>query len=80
MDQRPSYACGIELQFSRDTPLPGGNANEDRFSYRPNWGLPGTRPPEQAGAVVFGFSKSPVLSGDNVKAVIVVPYPETVPQ
>ena len=60
--------------------LTGGNAAEDRFTYRPNWGLAGMTPPEQTAAMVFGFSAAPVVPGQVVRAVIVVLYPQTVQQ
>ena len=49
------------------------------FTYRPNWGLPSMEPPDQTGAPVFGFSATPVVpGGPPVRAVIVVPYPQTI--
>lgn len=84
MDQRSTLAFGLTLKFfraeegGRTTPTTGGNAVENRFAFRPNWGLPAMTPPEQTGAMVFGFSKAHILPGESVRAVIVVPYPEMV--
>jgi hypothetical protein len=86
MDESDTLAFGVIVEFrssengGRLTPLLGGHAVDDRFTFRPNWGLPAMIPPEQTGAVVFGFDRSPINPGDTARAVIVVPYPEMVSQ
>lgn len=80
-----TFAFGVALHFAatedggRRTPLSGGSDPKDRFTYRPNWGLPGMTPPEQTGAPVLAFSHVDVAPGDSVRVVIVPPFPEMVP-
>jgi hypothetical protein len=80
-----SLAFGIELRLStrkdggRSVPLLGGMAPETQFRYRPNWGLPGMRPPDQTGAPVLGFSRENIAPGDTVHAVIVAVFFDLVP-
>lgn len=81
----PTFAFGVLLRLTssdaggRQTSLPGGDGPEVRFRYRPNWGLPGMTPPDQTGAPVLAFSRSDVAPGDEVRVVIVPPFPEMVP-
>ena len=81
----PSLAFGIELCLvtendgGRSSPLLGGTAPETQFRYRPNWGLPGMRPPDQSGAPVLGFSRENIAPGDTVHAVIVAAFFDRVP-
>jgi hypothetical protein len=50
----------------------------ERMAYRPNWGLPSMQQPEQTGAPVFAFNRQIIEPGSEpVRAVIVVPYPQT---
>ncbi len=85
MDPIRALALGIELHFvptaegGRKTALPGGCEPVDRFTYRPNWGLPGWVDGDQTGAPVLGFSRSDIQPGDDVRAVIVPMFPEDVP-
>lgn len=79
-----SYAFGILLQLTtteqggRRAALPGGAAPTNRFTYRPNWGLPQMVPPEQTGAPVLAFSRETVRPGEQVHAVIAPPFPQMV--
>ena len=79
-------ALGLALRFTttdeggRTMVLPGGFGREVRFQYRPNWGLPGMEPPEQTGAPVLGFSKEGIAPGDEVRVVIVPPFPQMLSQ
>jgi hypothetical protein len=76
--------CGIELTLvatedgGRQTALLGGAGPGFEFQYRPNWGLPGMTPPEQSGAMVYGFSRQDVTPGSSCRAVIVQLVPATV--
>jgi hypothetical protein len=67
-------------QGGRRTPLLGGAGPEARFTYRPNWGLPQMTPPDQTGAPVLAFSAQHIHPGDQVRVVIVPPYPQMVPE
>lgn len=84
-DAFQTFAFGVELRLTtaseggRSSPLSGDAITEARFAYRANWGLPGVTAPGQTGAPVLAFSQEPVEPGDEVRAVIVVPYPQTVP-
>lgn len=77
-----TYALGLDLRLTtteaggRRTALTGGTGPGARFAYRPNWGLPHMRPPEQTGAFVLGFSRSEVHPGDAVRVVAVSPFAE----
>jgi hypothetical protein len=76
MELIPTVAIGINLyvvqtaEGERNIPLLGGSAVKDRFSYRPNWGLPGWADGEQAGAPVLGFSRQDIQPGETARAVI----------
>lgn len=80
MDE-PGLAFGVLLRLTttaeggRQTPLTGGWGEEARFAYRPNWGLPGMTPPNQAGALVLGFDQRIIAPGDTTRVVIVPPFP-----
>jgi hypothetical protein len=75
--------CGIELALvateggGRQAALLGGAGPGFEFKYRPNWGLPGMTPPEQSGAMVYGFSRHDIAPGSSCRAVIVQLVPET---
>jgi len=79
-----TYAFGMLVRLTptsqggRATPLLGGAGPEVRFTYRPNWGLPQMTPPDQTGAPVLAFSAQHILPGDQVRVVIVPPYPQMV--
>ncbi len=79
-----TYAYGVLLRLTttaqggRQTPLLGGAGRDARFQYRPNWGLPQMSAPEQTGAPVLAFSKANIHPGDEVRVVIVPPYPQMV--
>jgi hypothetical protein len=81
MNPDPTFAFGVLLRLTstaeggRRAPVLGGSAAEVRFKYRPDWGLRGMVPPEQAGAPVLGFDRTPVHPGDTVRAVIVPLFP-----
>lgn len=64
----------------RRTPLPGGSEPSARFSYRPNWGLPGWRDGQQSGAPVLGFATSDIAPGDTTAAVIIAPFVDATPE
>ena len=80
-----TLALGINLHLvltaegGRHTPLPGGCAPEDRFTYRPNWGLPEWPDGDQSAAPVLGFSRVDVNPGDDVRVVIVPLFPTEMP-
>lgn len=63
----------------RQTPLLGGSGPEGRFSYRPNWGLPGWADGEQTAGPVLGFSRLNIRPGEDARAVIVPLFFEQVP-
>ncbi|MDO6144561.1 hypothetical protein [Paenarthrobacter aurescens] len=83
MSPTTTWAVAIDLQLLPDTgrhhPLPGGSSPERRFTYRPNWGLPGWPDGEQTAAPVLGFSRANLHPGESVRAVIVPLFPEAVP-
>ena len=62
MEAVSTLALGVELQLvstedgGRETALKGGCAPSDRFTYRPNWGLPVWGTGEQTAGPVLGFS------------------------
>lgn len=84
VDATPTLAVGIDLTLVRTED--GGRAGPvlsvpgKSWSYRPNWGLPSTTPPEQRGAPVLGFSRSEVWPGESARAVIIPLFPEVVPR
>ena len=73
---RDTVAFGIDLRLTttaeggRRTPLLGGWDRDQRFNYRPNWGLPTMTLPEQTGAPVFAFSRRNIAPGETCRAVI----------
>ena len=76
-----TFAFGLLLQLTtteeggRQAGLPGGASPKARFTYRPNWGLPHMTGDDQTGALVLGFSKEDIRPGDQVRVVIVPPFP-----
>ncbi|MEZ0448378.1 hypothetical protein [Cellulomonas sp. ICMP 17802] len=76
-----TYAFGMLLRLAtteqggRQTAISGGAGRGEKFTYRPNWGLPHMSAPEQTGAPVLAFSREKVEPGDQVHVVIVPPYP-----
>jgi hypothetical protein len=85
MEPISTLAIGIDLHLvptaegGRRTALLGGCDPGSRFTYRPNWGLPGWVDGEQTGAPVLGFSRSDIQPGDHARAVIVPIFPTEVP-
>lgn len=85
MDPVSTVALGIDLHLvpttegGRRTPLVGGCAPPDRFTYRPNWGLPRWPDGDQTAAPVLGFSRVGIQPGDDVRAVIVPLFAVEVP-
>lgn len=77
METIDTLAIGVDLALvptaegGRETPLLGGHAAGQRFTYRPNWGLPGWPDGEQTAALVLGFSRSNIAPGEQVRAIIV---------
>jgi hypothetical protein len=86
MEPVSTLAIGIDLHVvstadgGRQTPLLGGHAPENRFKYRPNWGLPGWADGEQTAAPVLGFLRVNIQPGENARAVLVPLFPEHVPR
>ena len=76
-----TFAFGLLLRLTttegggRQSGLAGGASPEARFTYRPNWGLPHMTGDDQTGALVLGFSKEDIRPGDQVRVVIVPPFP-----
>ena len=72
-----ALALGVDLTLTetaeggRRASLAGGNAAENSFRYRPNWGLPGRSAGEQTAGPVFGFSSHDIAPGADVRAVLV---------
>jgi hypothetical protein len=85
MEAVSTLAIGVELRFvssgegGRQTTLRGGFAPEHRFTYRPNWGLPGWGDGEQTAGPVLGFSEADIQPGDAVRAVLVPTIPDHLP-
>lgn len=83
MDPITTWALGIDLlllrEGGRQNPLLGGSTPERRFTYRPNWGLPGWPPGEQTAAPVLGFSRENIQLGESARAVIVPLFLDSVP-
>jgi hypothetical protein len=85
MESITTLAIGIDLDLTptaeggRQTPLLGGFATENRFEYRPNWGLPGWADGEQTAAPVLGFSRTNIQPGTHTRAILVPLFPEHVP-
>jgi len=72
--QSPRWQSGSTLPTGdggRETPLLGGYAKENRFTYRPNWGLPGWTDGDQTAGPVLGFSRTNIRPGEQVRAVLV---------
>ncbi|MEU8820884.1 hypothetical protein [Actinoplanes sp. NPDC048796] len=78
-------AIGINLDLvlakdgGRVNPLLGGYATEDRFTYRPNWGLPDWPGGRQTAGPVLGFSRPQIRPGDSVRAIVVALFLEHTP-
>lgn len=85
MDSIQTVGLGLDLHVvstdggGRRTPLLGGFAPENRFKYRPNWGLPGWADGEQTAGPVLGFSRTDIQPGEDARAVIVPLFPGHVP-
>lgn len=85
MEAVGTLAIGVELQLvptgdgGRETALKGGSAPGDRFTYRPNWGLPVWGVGEQTAGPVLGFSADDIQPGDTVRAVLVPTIPDHLP-
>lgn len=86
MEPIGTIAIGVDLDFvstaagGRRTPLRGGRAPETRFTYRPNWGLPGWAEGVQTAGPVLGFSRTEIRPGESARAILVplfvAEYPE----
>ncbi|GAA2080811.1 hypothetical protein GCM10009725_13270 [Aeromicrobium tamlense] len=86
MEPIGTIAIGIDLDFvptaagGRRTPLPGGRAPSTRFTYRPNWGLPGWADGVQTAGPILGFSRTGIRPGESARAIFVplfvAEYPE----
>lgn len=85
MDPAAVLANGVDLALvsthdgGRRAPLPGGFASGSRFTYRPNWGLPGWPGGEQTAGPVLGFSRSDIAPGEHTRAILVAVFVERVP-
>lgn len=83
MNPPNTLVLGINLHLfksgGRQSPLPGGHSPGSRFTYRPNWGLPGWADGEQTAAPVLGFSRQNISPGESSRAVIVPLSPEEAP-
>jgi hypothetical protein len=86
MESVSTVAIGIDLDLvtsedgGRQTPLLGGYAKENRFTYRPNWGLPGWADGDQTAGPVLGFSSTNVHPGDRTRAILVPLFIDHAPQ
>jgi hypothetical protein len=86
VDPVPVLALGVDLSLvgtadgGRVTPLRGGYDPECRFTYRPNWGLPGWPDGEQTAGPVLGFSRTNVHPGEKVRAIVVPLFVEHYPE
>lgn len=82
MDATPTFAYGLLLRIvpthdgGRQSALIGGHEPEQRFKYRPNWGLPGMEPPDQTAAPVLGFDWTNIVPGDTCLAICVALFPQ----
>jgi hypothetical protein len=85
MEPIRTLAIAIDLHVistaegGRQTPLLGGCAPANRFTYRPNWGLPGWANCEQTAGPVLGFSRVNVQPGEDTRAVVVPLFIDRVP-
>src|SRR5689334_3086972 len=85
MEQAATLAFGIDLHFvatiegGRHTALLGGCDRENRFTYRPNWGLPGWAEGDQTAGPVLGFSRIHIEPGEEARAVVVALFPDRAP-
>jgi len=85
MDAITTFAIGVDLDLTptaeggRQTALLGGYAQENRFVYRPNWGLPGWADGEQTAGPVLGFSRANIQPGERTRAILVPLFPEHAP-
>lgn len=79
-------AIGIDLALvptedgGRQAPLLGGSAKESRFTYRPNWGLPGWADGDQTAGPVLGFSRTNIRPGEQVRAILVPLFLDHAPE
>ncbi|QCX26952.1 hypothetical protein [Nocardioides jishulii] len=86
MEAVSTVAIGIDLDLmpsnegGRQTPLLGGYAAKDRFTYRPNWGLPGWSDGDQTAGPVLGFSRTNVLPGEHVRAILLPLFIDHAPE
>lgn len=86
MDPFVTLAFGVDLHLvstaegGRHTPLLGGTEKQNRFNYRPNWGLPGWTDGEQTAGPVFGFSTIDINPGDDTAAIFVAVFRDNVPE
>lgn len=82
MEPISTLAIGVDLHLTatkaggRQGPLLGGTERGDRFTYRPNWGLPGWPDGDQTAAPVLGFSRTNIHPGEDARAVLVPLFPE----
>ena len=78
-------AIGVDLELmstqdgGRQRPLPGGSEVSSRFTYRPNWGLPGWPDVEQTAGPVLGFSRTDIRPGDRARAILATLFLDHVP-
>ncbi|GAB3828206.1 hypothetical protein [Kribbella italica] len=85
MEAVGTLAIGVELQLvpvgegGRESALKGGCAPTDRFTYRPNWGIPTWGAGEQTAGPVLGFSTTDIQPGETARAVLVPTIPDHLP-
>ena len=85
MDPAAVLAIGVDLDLvstqdgGRRGPLSGGCATGSRFTYRPNWGLPGWPDGEQTAGPVLGFSRSDIAPGERTRAILVALFVDRIP-
>lgn len=86
MEPASTVVIGVDLDLvpsseaGRQTPLLGGYAVKARFTYRPNWGLPGWADGDQTAGPVLGFSDMNVRPGERVRAIVVPLFIDHVPE
>ena len=80
-----TVAIGADLRLvstedgGRQTPWRGGCAAKNRFTYRPNWRLPGWTEGEQTTAPMPGFSRIDIHPEDTARAVLAPLFLERLP-
>lgn len=79
MDLVSVLAIGIDHGLrteagGRETPLLGGYDKPNRFTDRPDWGLPGWSDGEQTASPVLGFAGTTIHPGERVRAILVPPF------